>query len=732
MIKYKYHPMHMHIHTCHQKGGSMESHIYNAASFGMQYIHFTDHDTRLSKKPNPVDRFDFTTAQAINNDPEGTHGWNPVGNVSMTFEHNSMKIKSEDGSISGVEFYSSGKRHNYSLIADVTLTLKMEFDAIEYGGAAIDIRLSQRPPDHKHAHYVYKFGDIKILKTPHTVIRELEYNEDGIYILNLSKLIGNETEIGGIDNVFDTVSMFVSGESSISVSEMSIKAKYFADELLKRQRDVAEIVGSKYGVKPFVTTEISGAGQHKNCFSTCVPAIDYYKAGYKISEKEAIEHIKSYGGIFAYNHPFENNKYKKMQFTPEEADKEVYLLAADLIASEALGATLLEVGFTEGRGVFTLAHHLRLWDMLSMSGIFITGYGDSDSHFSSQGWLVGNNFASWIAADDKLAFPVEEEAFINSMKAGRVYMGDPVYLKSEISFKCDDEEMGSVFYGIREHTVSLRISESESPMEIRIVFNGSVVKTLSVDPGSALNYSMNVKPSGTVSFVRIEMYNSDGRCIGLTNPIYFVDPQRFSGEIPTERIVACKEKRVIGEYIPEIVIPETVNDIKGTKVLHIGDTYSYHYPYYAKLIDMVKPDIIIHTGDMADEVKVGRIKGTRNDYISKIKVIAEIMSNSGAELYVVPGNNDLPDEIVRILPEAKMCKLDEVITIDGVECRVGHQVQRITFDKKWHFYGHGFTGEEWSHDMNKPGGLCRFNAYRGATVCSLAENYFELIEIPGE
>jgi len=34
------------------------------------------------------------------------------------------------------------------------------------------------------------------------------------------------------------------------------------------------------GVKPFVTTEISAAGQHKNCYATWVPVINYAERGY--------------------------------------------------------------------------------------------------------------------------------------------------------------------------------------------------------------------------------------------------------------------------------------------------------------------------------------------------------------------------------------------------------------------------------------------------------------------
>ena len=39
----KYYPMAMHLHSIHQPGASMASHMFNAQKLGMKYIHFTDH-----------------------------------------------------------------------------------------------------------------------------------------------------------------------------------------------------------------------------------------------------------------------------------------------------------------------------------------------------------------------------------------------------------------------------------------------------------------------------------------------------------------------------------------------------------------------------------------------------------------------------------------------------------------------------------------------------------------
>lgn len=184
-------------------------------------------------------------------------------------------------------------------------------------------------------------------------------------------------------------------------------------------------------------------------------------------------------------------------------------------------------------------------------------------------------------------------------------------------------------------------------------------------------------------------------------------------------------------YEGEFEIPEGVKSIKGTKLLHIGDTESRAFPYFRRLIEEIKPDIILHTGDVSDEVKVGRIPGTRYEYRSKIKVILDIIDKSTAKrVMIVPGNNDVPEDIKEFIPRAEVYPRNAVVEIDGVECRIGHEVMKMTFDKQWSFYGHGFTGEVWDYSQNVSGGECRFNACLGSFVCSLSENKFYMIKVP--
>lgn len=175
-------------------------------------------------------------------------------------------------------------------------------------------------------------------------------------------------------------------------------------------------------------------------------------------------------------------------------------------------------------------------------------------------------------------------------------------------------------------------------------------------------------------------------------------------------------ERMTCPYEGEIKEAEALSSFKGRRILHIGDTLSYEYPFYKKLIELVRPDVIIHTGDMVDEVKVGGRPELREEYVAKLRVLVDMMKESGARLIVVAGNNDLPDEIQKMAPEIEMYEPNSVINVCDVECRAGHYVADMTFDKKLTFYGHSSALDQWKSPFNAYSDTLRFNANYGSAA----------------
>ncbi len=189
-----------------------------------------------------------------------------------------------------IRFVSSGNRHQASLLAQVTLNLAlfMEEDFGQDIRLVLDIRMSQHPPEHKPAHLCYVIGNPEGLEDERTVVIPKtglpgKWNE---WLLPLFEDAEKQAP-GGLDNVFDTLDIRLETrmgkKAACCIDAFSIETKQAFESVRTRQKALAERLGANYGVKPFVATEITSAGPHKNSFSTHVPIIDYEKSGFNVS-----------------------------------------------------------------------------------------------------------------------------------------------------------------------------------------------------------------------------------------------------------------------------------------------------------------------------------------------------------------------------------------------------------------------------------------------------------------
>ena len=527
-----YYPVPMHMHSCWESEASMAGHFYHANKLGIKHMYFTDHDSLMGRKKFHIDTFDFSKRQLFIDEPSSdplrpkSYGFTveeaDEGCDAYFTDNNelclSAKSSSDQWSTIRLKFSASPKRHEAALLAGIILHLGMKVpDTDEDIRACVDVKLSRRPPDFEFAHVLYVFGNSGSMENKYTSVKNMSVG-DGEYILDILK---DAQKVGGGDNVLRNISFSVSvrkGKSAqLLLSNLLITREKQFEEGRREQQKLATEIGKEYGVTPYVITEITEAGPHKNCFSTKVPIIDYEAMNYEVSEEYAINHVMSHGGIFSLNHPFE--RYKDMlKLNPELLEKKEEFLqkvADEFIERNVYGASLIEVGFTEGRGEFSLNDHLVLWDKLSDAGIFITGYGDSDNHSNIHKWYDGNNFAGYIFADN----PCEEE-FVKAMKGGNLYTGDPVHLQNvEISFEDEYKNpMGSVVFTDKTAKAKLFVKGAEDELKVVWVVNSKTVKEQNFT-GEYEDF-VEVSDENLVNFVRAELYKGD-RCVMLTNPIYY-------------------------------------------------------------------------------------------------------------------------------------------------------------------------------------------------------------------
>ena len=117
---------------------------------------------------------------------------------------------------------------------------------------------------------------------------------------------------------------------------------------------------------------------------------------------------------------------------------------------------------------------------------------------------------------------------------------------------------------------------------------------------------------------------------------------------------------------------DVLNAINGPVLLHISDTPVDIYSYIFRIIDILKPQFIVHTGDMADNIKLGIYKDKVGYYLQGAKwFIERLEKNECSKIYYVMGNHD-DYEIVSQLSKKGIILEEGLLTLNSCNIAVGH------------------------------------------------------------
>ena len=361
--------------------------------------------------------------------------------------------------------------------------------------------------------------------------------------------------LGGVDNALTGLRLGLrvrrGGHLRLYLDDLTLAHECAGDELHARQRALARTLGQRHGVTCHVAQEISQAGQHKNAWGAVVPLLDYPAQPTGYTHEQGVDWARRHGGVFSLNHPF--SAYNRVELDDPARERILAEMIERYAGSRASGADTLEVGFPAGRHGFDLDHYLRLWDGLSRRGVIVTGSGSSDAHSARVGWQNGNNFATRIRADS-----TAEETLVAGLRSGDVYMVDPVLFRSRLRFgDRAGHRMGQVVgFGAGgerevgaagESEVEVALDRARPNWSLFWVVNGARGPAIALGAG-AVRQGLTV-PLGEPAFVRAEIWDRGrtadgaaaepgtagrGRCIALTNPIWYV-PRQALDSVPAER-----------------------------------------------------------------------------------------------------------------------------------------------------------------------------------------------------
>ncbi len=146
--------------------------------------------------------------------------------------------------------------------------------------------------------------------------------------------------------------------------------------------------------------------------------------------------------------------------------------------------------------------------------------------------------------------------------------------------------------------------------------------------------------------------------------------------------------RFLSDFNYPYISKELLKDLKGPVLLHISDTPVDIYRYIFKVIDILEPQYIIHTGDMADNIKLGIHKDRIDSYHKGVKKLIEgLEKNEYSKIYYVLGNHDDYETVSRLAKRGIILE-EGILTIDDCSFTVGHYYKEDSYEADFNLYGH--------------------------------------------
>lgn len=124
--------------------------------------------------------------------------------------------------------------------------------------------------------------------------------------------------------------------------------------------------------------------------------------------------------------------------------------------------------------------------------------------------------------------------------------------------------------------------------------------------------------------------------------------------------------RIIDTIRGRIQIDDSIIKSNSPLLLHISDTPSQFYPELNRIIKLINPEYIIHTGDLADNIKIELSDSVLAKYQHEVKKLLKILNSSNVEnIHVTLGNHDNYDIIKK--DKGKLQIYDEIgdVEING-------------------------------------------------------------------
>ncbi|NLM42919.1 MAG: hypothetical protein GX201_02695 [Clostridiales bacterium] len=142
-----------------------------------------------------------------------------------------------------------------------------------------------------------------------------------------------------------------------------------------------------------------------------------------------------------------------------------------------------------------------------------------------------------------------------------------------------------------------------------------------------------------------------------------------------------------------VYVPELIKNIDEKKLVHISDTPVIFFEAVKKLLKDLSPNVIIHTGDMVDNIKLSVNKHQLPRYENHLQRIIQILESSSAEdIYMCVGNHDNYELMHKFAKRSIIVKYSTCVNIFNTKATISHYpLEIIKNPSDYNFFGHDIS-----------------------------------------
>lgn len=146
-------------------------------------------------------------------------------------------------------------------------------------------------------------------------------------------------------------------------------------------------------------------------------------------------------------------------------------------------------------------------------------------------------------------------------------------------------------------------------------------------------------------------------------------------------------------------VPEEMLECSRPRVLHVSDTPGNVYPFLFRLIEKLRPEYLIHTGDFLDEIKLENRPGQLSEYQPRLKKLFQQLEAQPVEqIYLVPGNHDDLNAVEQSVTRSKILPEKSWIEIEETYFFVSHHYEAAEVEADFFLFGHSLTPDHTRRD----------------------------------